>query len=52
MLFCLKAAISLAGALMGPLFGTYLLGIICPFSNEIVSLQVHTMYIIHKYNKN
>jgi len=31
----LKAAISLAGALMGPLFGTYLLGIICPFSNEI-----------------
>jgi len=31
----LKAAISLAGALMGPLFGTYLLGIVCPFSNEI-----------------
>lgn len=33
----LKAAISLAGALMGPLFATYLLGIICPFATEVVS---------------
>ncbi|KAJ6647651.1 Sodium-coupled monocarboxylate transporter 2 [Pseudolycoriella hygida] len=28
----LQAAISLAGALMGPLFATYLLGVICPFA--------------------
>lgn len=28
-----QAAISLAGALIGPLFGSYLLGIICPFAN-------------------
>lgn len=33
----LKAAISLAGALMGPLLGTYLLGVICPFATEAVS---------------
>ncbi|XP_037033725.1 sodium-coupled monocarboxylate transporter 1-like [Bradysia coprophila] len=31
----LKAAISLAGALMGPLLGTYLLGVICPFANAV-----------------
>lgn len=37
----LKAAISLAGALMGPLFGTYLLGILCPYATEIVSLTIN-----------
>ena len=33
----LEAAISLAGALFGPLFGLYLLGIMAPFANAIVS---------------
>ena len=42
----LKAAISLAGALMGPLFGTYLLGIICPFSTEIVCTKNAYIFIL------
>lgn len=33
----LEAAISLAGALFGPLFGLYLLGIMAPFANAVVS---------------
>lgn len=43
----LKAAISLAGALMGPLFGTYLLGIICPFATEIVSQHYANHWLIN-----
>ena len=35
----LEAAISLAGALFGPLFGLYLLGIMAPFANAIVSIS-------------
>ena len=31
----LQAAISLAGALFGPLFGLYILALLCPFSNAI-----------------
>lgn len=37
----LEAAISLAGALFGPLFGLYLLGIMAPFANAIVRTIIH-----------
>ena len=33
----LQAAISIAGAVVGPMFGLFLLGVLCPFANTVVS---------------
>lgn len=35
----LEAAISIAGALVGPMFGLFLCGILVPFANSFVSLN-------------
>lgn len=48
----LQAAISLAGALIGPLFGLYMLALLCPFANAkgviigLVTGQTFTLWIL------
>lgn len=48
----LKAAIALAGALFGPLFGLYILGILCPFANAmgviagLIAGQTFTIWVL------
>jgi len=48
----LQAAISLAGALFGPLFGLYMLALLCPFSNTpgvligLITGQTFTIWIL------
>lgn len=48
----LQAAISLAGALFGPLFGLYLLALLCPFANSrgvitgLLTGQTFTLWVL------
>ena len=37
----LEAAISIAGALVGPMFGLFLLGVLCPLANSFVSFSLN-----------
>lgn len=41
----LQAAISIAGAVVGPMFGLFLLGVLCPFANSKVSQLLPVCFV-------